>query len=114
MARLTNILAGAAGLAIASTALADGQAQIQRGKQVFQYWCATCHAPGDEYPGTVALQAKYKGEKPAPLEERKDLNPELVKFFVRNGVSIMPFFRKTEVSDADLAAIGAYLAKPAK
>jgi len=31
---------------------------------------------------------------------------------VRRGVSIMPFFRKTEVSDADLAAITAYLTRP--
>jgi hypothetical protein len=30
---------------------------------------------------------------------------------VRNGVSIMPFFRKTEISDADLDAIGRYLTR---
>jgi mono/diheme cytochrome c family protein len=34
-----------------------------------------------------------------------------VKTFVRNGVSIMPFFRKTEISDADLDAIAAYLTR---
>jgi hypothetical protein len=30
---------------------------------------------------------------------------------VRHGVSIMPPFRKTEVSDTDLAALTAYLAR---
>jgi len=92
-------------------------AKVERGKQVYQYWCATCHgagigANGVQYlPGTNALRAKYKGEKPALLEERTDLTPELVKFFVRNGVSIMPQFRKVEVDDADLDAIAAYLAR---
>jgi mono/diheme cytochrome c family protein len=30
---------------------------------------------------------------------------------VRNGVSFMPSFRKTEISDADLALVAAYLAR---
>ena len=33
---------------------------------------------------------------------------------MRKGVSIMPFFRKTEVSDADLDALAAYLARARK
>ena len=37
---------------------------------------------------------------------------DLVKAVVRTGVSVMPFFRKTEVSDADLNALAAYLAEP--
>jgi hypothetical protein len=28
---------------------------------------------------------------------------------VRDGISVMPFFRKTEISDADLDALTAYL-----
>ena len=62
-------------------------------------------------PGTDALAAKYKGAKPARLEERTDLTPEFIKTFVRNGVSVMPFFRKTELSDADLEALSAYLTR---
>jgi mono/diheme cytochrome c family protein len=46
---------------------------------------------------------------PAALEDRRDLTPELVKLFVRNGVATMAPFRKTEVSDADLEALAAYL-----
>jgi (+)-pinoresinol hydroxylase len=93
-------------------ARAADDASIQKGKQVFDYWCATCHGPG--LPGTVALETKYKGSKPALLAERTDLLPPVTKFFVRKGVSIMPFFRKTEVSDADLDALAAYLARAHK
>lgn len=92
---------------------------LQRGHDLFQARCHLCHGdwPKDSKPGmppmagTQALQAKYKGAKPALLEQRTDLTPETVKFFVRHGVGIMPFFRPTEVSDADLDAIAAYLAR---
>ena len=53
-----------------------------------------------------------QGRSPALLEDRTDLTAGPVRFFVRRGVSIMPFFRKTEVSDADLDAIAAYLTRP--
>jgi hypothetical protein len=62
-------------------------------------------------PGTVALQTKYKRTKPALLSERTDLTPPATKTFVRKGISIMPFFRKTEISDADLDALAAHLAR---
>ena len=89
--------------------VAMGSAFAADGKQVYQYWCATCHGP--RLPGTIALYAKYKGSKPALLEERTDLAPAVTKAFVRNGVSIMPFFRKTEIGDADLEALAEYLAR---
>jgi mono/diheme cytochrome c family protein len=94
-----------------------GGAQAQdaaRGNEVFQNWCAPCHAPGPRHPGTQALDALYKGAKPAPLEQRTDLVPELTRSFVRTGVSVMPPFRKTEISDADLDALAAYLAPKAR
>jgi mono/diheme cytochrome c family protein len=93
---------------------------IQRGQEVFQARCNLCHgvAPKDAGPGTgswmagtQALAAKYKGSKPALLEERTDLTPQLVRYYVRHGSGVMPFFRKTELSDADLDALGAYLAR---
>ena len=55
--------------------------------------------------------AKYQGTLPALLEERTDMSPELIRTFVRNGITIMPFFRKTEVSDTDLDALVAYLTR---
>lgn len=110
-------LAGAAGLATAQPAgpalAAAGPSVAGHGQQVFQKWCAPCHGPAPRLAGTLALQNKYKGELPAALEQRRDLTPEIVSYFVRNGVAWMAPFRKTEVSDADLADLGAYLAKPA-
>jgi mono/diheme cytochrome c family protein len=88
------------------------EARIERGREVYAYWCATCHARGPGMPGTTALAIKYRdGSPPAVLEDRVDLTPQLLRSFVRNGVSVMPFFRKTEISDADLDAIAAYLAR---
>ena len=101
----------AAALALAGPAFAADPAVVAHGHDVFQYWCATCHGAGPGHPGTDALQAKYHGSKPAVLEDRRDLTPDQVRFFVRHGVTIMPFFRKTEITDADLDAIGAYLAR---
>jgi mono/diheme cytochrome c family protein len=106
-----DLLIAAAVVAIFATpSAAQEPADVQRGKQVFDQWCAPCHSDGPGKPGTAALSALYKGQKPALLEERTDLVPELTKQFVRTGVSVMPFFRKTEISDADLEALAAYLA----
>lgn len=80
-----------------------------QGKQVFDRWCASCHEDSIRAPGTTALAAKYSKDMPASLEQREDLTPELVTYFVRHGVSIMPTFRKTEISDAELAALAKYL-----
>ena len=102
-------LAGVAALWGAASG-AQEAASATRGREVFEHWCAPCHAPGPRHPGTQALEVLYKGAKPAALEERTDLVPELTRTFVRSGVSIMPPFRKTEISDADLAALAAYLA----
>jgi len=106
---MTRILLTLGSLALAASAFGADEATIQKGEKVFDYWCATCH--GANLPGTIALDAKYKGAKPALLSERTDLTPPVTKAFVRKGVSIMPFFRKTEVSDADLDALAAYLAR---
>ncbi len=101
------VVAAAAGAGLAS---AQPPTLKERGKQVFDYWCAPCHAPGPKHPGTQALAALYHGAKPAPLEQRTDLVPAVTKAFVRNGVSVMAPFRKTEITDADLDALAAYLA----
>lgn len=102
------------------TAFAQDPATLDRGRTVFEHYCAPCHGPGrgsdgaPMLPGTHALHLKYRGEKPGLLEERSDLPAELIKAFVRNGVASMPPFRKTEVTDEDIEAIAAYLAETAK
>ena len=80
------------------------------GYLVFERSCAVCHGSGPGKPGTRALAAKYKGKLPALLEQRTDLTPEYIRQVVRHGLFVMPFFRKTELSDADLNAIVVYLA----
>jgi (+)-pinoresinol hydroxylase len=100
----------ALGLALASTAFAaPDQEQIERGHKVYDKWCFPCHGTGVGKPGTDSLAAR--GQKPAVLEERTDLNAPMIKQFVRHGVLFMPVFRKTEISDAELDAIAAYLTR---
>jgi len=93
-----------------TAAIEDRGSTVERGAAVFNNWCSACHSRGPQNaPGTSSLQIKYQGSVPAALEDRRDLTPDLVKFFVRNGVAMMAPFRKTEVSDADLTALAAYL-----
>lgn len=87
-------------------------AHLQEGKDAYAHWCATCHAAEGSLAGTLALRTRYESQRPAALEDRTDLTPELVAYFVRNGVAWMPSFRPTELSDAQVAAIGAYLSAP--
>ncbi len=82
-----------------------------KGYVQFQDYCSMCHGEGPGQPGTMALQAKYKGAQPALLSQRTDLTPQLIKLYVRNGISIMPIFRKTEISDANLDLIADYLTR---
>jgi (+)-pinoresinol hydroxylase len=98
----------------AGSAMADNGPAQGLGKHVFDKWCVSCHGVGDRMPGTASLAAKYGGSIPAALEQRTDLTPDFIRYFVRNGVLIMPAFRKTEVSDADLAALAGYLSHPKK
>jgi mono/diheme cytochrome c family protein len=99
------------GLGVSQSLLAQNDAATQKGNEIYQYWCATCHGAGPGHPGTTALAAKYKGARPGLLEERTDLSPQGIRFAVRRGISIMPFFRKTELTDTDLEAVIGYLTR---
>ena len=83
---------------------------LARGEQVYDYWCKTCHGAEARKPGTGALTAKYQGNIPAVLTDRTDLAPIFVELMVRQGISMKPFFRPTEISNADLEALTSYLA----
>ncbi len=84
------------------------ESEADQGRVVYQKWCTPCHGTGLGKPGTNAAAAH--GLKPAVLEQRTDLTPKMIETAVRKGVYFMPRFRKTEISNADLAAIVAYLA----
>lgn len=94
----------------AGLARADTELQA-RGSEVFAHWCEPCHGDGPNFPGTTALRAKYEGKIEPVLARRGDMTPDFIKVNVRTGVSVMPFFRKTEISDQDLEALAAYLTR---
>ena len=97
-------------LSFTATAFAGpDDAQIEQGHKVYDKWCFPCHGTGSGKPGTASLAAR--GQKPAVLDERTDLTAPVIKGFVRHGVLFMPTFRKTEISDAELDAIAAYLTR---
>ena len=73
--------------------------------------CMVCHGSGPARPGTRSLATKYQNKLPAELAERTDLQPQYIKTVVRQGIAVMPPLRKTELSDADLDAIVAYLTR---
>ena len=109
---MKSLFATLAFIALATSARAQeppvSSADIQAGAVVYRQWCADCHGPGRR-PGTSALQRKYQGAIPADLEERRDIPDALVRSVVRSGMSFMPYFRKTEISDRELALLAAYL-----
>lgn len=108
-------LALATGAATAQQATRTGAAapELEQGKAVYAHWCAPCHADSMGLAGTNSLTIKYAGtDIPAVLEDRTDLSEPVIGYFVRNGVAWMPPFRPTEISDAELAALSAYLTAP--
>ena len=115
----TLLLFGMTGLC--HSALAQTASQ-EKGKAVFNKWCAPCHgaeAPSrgpfaGALPGTSALNVKYQGKLPAVLEQRTDLAPALINTVVRRGVFGMPITRKTEINDAELEDVVAYLTRNRK
>jgi (+)-pinoresinol hydroxylase len=89
-------------------------ADADHGKVVFSVWCTGCHEPlpGPSYAppaGSYVLEQHYHGRIPSALEQRTDLTATLIKSMVRNGRNMMPQTRKTEISDADLDDLIAYL-----
>jgi (+)-pinoresinol hydroxylase len=81
------------------------------GKALFERHCAVCHAAGPGHPGTMRL-TEARGAANAVLEERTDLDPAYVRIVVRQGLVEMPPWRRTELDDAALQQIAAYLTRP--
>ncbi len=106
---VASIVVGAM-LASALAAMAIA-AEPPTGKQLFERYCAQCHAPGYGHPGTMQL-ARVRGKALAVLEERKDLLPAYITAVVRNGLVEMPPYRPTEIDDAALSLLVNYLAPP--
>lgn len=113
-------------LAVASAGVAQSSSRpdIIRadlpGAQVFERQCAPCHGtgPGDDgsptLPGTAALERRYAGARPGPLELREDLTAPALTLFVRRGIGAMPAFRRGELTDQQIADIADYLQATAR
>ncbi len=110
---LAGLLLGAATVPVYAQ---DAEA-VARGNAKFQHSCEPCHGRGvgddgrQMLPGTDALRIKYMGSLPPALEDRTDLTADVIKNYVRQGSWSMPPFRKTELSDAEIVDIAAYLAE---
>ncbi len=94
-------------------AMAAPAADTGRGQAVFEANCAPCHAPGLGHAGTQRLGERL-GQDKSVLLQRADLVPEYVSAVVRNGFMMMPGFRDTDISDADLDALAKYVAGAGK
>lgn len=104
-------------LALLTLALAAGAAsaaepsltpQQQQGKRLYDHLCVYCHSPG--VWGTNRLSKRMDKEH-AVLENRTDLAAGAIQTIVRTGIGSMPPLRKSELSDADVSAIAAYLTR---
>ena len=93
---------------VATAADAPLSAQQEQGKRLFVGTCNYCHA--ERVWGTLAI-ARRRGANDALLEKRTDLLPAFVKSVVRNGLGSMPAYRRTELTDAEVDAITAYLTR---
>ena len=106
------VILGLAAIGTASIALAQGTksaAQVMPGgKALFHEKCAMCH---DANGAGTGLLARRMDPKIAELEKRTDLTPDFIEAAVRTGIGNMPNISRGEVSDAQLAAISAYLSK---
>jgi mono/diheme cytochrome c family protein len=76
-------------------AFTPASAAIERGERVFMANCHPCH------PGGEAGLGPALNDKPLP--------GALIRLQVRAGLGAMPAFAATEIADADLDALLAYL-----
>jgi (+)-pinoresinol hydroxylase len=100
------VLAVATNVASADDAALTPQQQL--GKRAYNHICVYCHSPG--VWGTNRLSKRMDKEH-ALLENRTDLSAAAIQTIVRTGIGSMPPLRKSELSDADLAAVAAYLTR---
>jgi len=84
---------------------------IANGEQLFEQKCDYCHGRGLQKGGTIMLEKRYQGQVPATLQDRTNLTPALIRTFVRFTTRGMAPYRLTEISEADLDALIAYLTR---
>lgn len=95
-------------LVLGSCTLSTISIAAPNGHAVYVKYCSACHNPGPEHPGTVRLADRWPQQ--ASLLDREQLDAEYVRYFVRHGLNLMPPFRPSEISNAELDALGSFLA----
>lgn len=91
----------------------DRLAAGRDGAALFSNLCGACHLVGGMGTNMLTRQRVMLGEPPENglLANRKDLTQTYVKSVARRGRMAMPSLTRTEVTDAELDAIAAYLGK---
>lgn len=94
----------------------DRLAADRDGEKAFSNHCGYCHLAGGMGTNLLTKQRMALGEPPENglLTNRKDLTADYVKSVVRMGKVAMPRQTRVDVTDAELDAIAAYLAKAGK
>src|SRR3569833_4561529 len=100
------VLTVAAGVAVADEPSLTPQQQ--QGQRLYNHLCVYCHGPG--FWGTNRLSKRMDKEH-AVLENRAALAAGAIQTIVRTGTGSVPPLRKSELSDADVSAIAAYLTR---
>lgn len=83
------------------------------GAALFSHHCGYCHLAGGMGTNLLTKQRMMAGQPPETglLANRTDLSADYVTSVVRMGKVAMPRLTRVDVTDAELAAIAAYLAK---
>lgn len=113
--RLTLMLVAAAVSAPPALAQDLQGAPVEAGGEaLFTEKCGMCHREADRVGGMgTFLIARRDPEGEAMLERRATLTPDYISAAIRTGIGNMPRISRAEVSDAQLAAISAYLVESA-
>jgi mono/diheme cytochrome c family protein len=96
-------------LVLAGPAMPAGATEMT-GKQVFDHYCSYCHGAADG-PGTMQLR-RTRGKNQALLAERTNLAPDYIEYVVRHGLRSMPAFVPSDLTEARLKALAAFLTEP--
>jgi mono/diheme cytochrome c family protein len=103
IALMSFLVAALASLAVPATGAEE------TGKEVFDHFCSSCHGSKDG-PGTMQLR-RTRGKDQALLTERTNLSADYIEYVVRHGLRSMPPFVPSDLTEAKLKALVAFLVK---
>jgi mono/diheme cytochrome c family protein len=83
-------------------------ARQQQGKMLFEATCNYCHSARGF--ATERLRTRLPEDR-SVLVERTDLDPAYIRTVVRNGLASMPAYTPTDLDEAQIQAIAAYLTR---